>query len=80
MAFLEDDSFNSLARQRVFRDRLNPLDAYNEFQFRTRYRVMKCTLFLLEEKPLTFLSRSIIRSHPIAPSTIGKLVTQWGDW
>ena len=65
---LEDDSSNSLARQRVFRDRLNPLDAYNEIEFRTRYRVTKC-MFILEEKLLTFLSRSTIRSHPIAPST-----------
>ena len=66
---LEDDSTNSLARQRVFRDRLNPLDAYNEIEFRARSKVTKCMFFLLEEKLLNFLSRSTIRSHPIAPST-----------
>ena len=66
---LEDDSSNSLARQRVLQDRLNPLDVYNEIEFRTRYRVTKCMFFLLEEKLLTFLNRSTIRSHPIASST-----------
>ena len=34
---LEDDCINSLARKRVFRDRLNTLDSYNEIEFRTRY-------------------------------------------
>ena len=76
---LEDDSSNSLARQRVFRDRLNPLDAYNEIEFRTRYRVTKC-MFILEEKLLTFLSRSTIRSHPIAPSTQLAAATVFGYW
>ena len=30
---------SSLRRQRVFRDRLNPLDAYSDFEFITRYRI-----------------------------------------
>ena len=33
---LENDSSACLARQRVFRDRLNPLDKYNGVEFITR--------------------------------------------
>ena len=38
---LENDSSDSLARQRVFCDGLNPLIKYYDVEFITRYRVMK---------------------------------------
>ena len=31
----------SLRRQRVFRDRLNPMEAYSEIDFIARYRITK---------------------------------------
>ena len=40
--FLIDlESSRSLAQQRVFRDRLNPIDVYNDVEFISRYRVTK---------------------------------------
>ena len=61
---LENDSSTSLARQRVFRDRLNPIDEYNDVQFITRYRVTKGLFFFqLEERLLSFnLLKSINNS------------------
>ena len=47
---LEADSSQSLARQRVFRDRLNPLDAYNNAEFISRYRITKNIFVQLERK------------------------------
>ena len=38
---LEVDAANSLDRQRVFRDRLYPLEAYNNTEFISRYRITK---------------------------------------
>ena len=66
---LEVHSSQSLARQRIFRDRLNPLDAYNDTEFIARYRLTKYIFVQLEEKIKTFSHRSTIRSHPIAAST-----------
>ena len=66
---LEVYSSQSLSRQRVFRDRLNPLDVYNDVEFLSRYRVTKHIFVDLEEKISIFLHRSTIRSHPIASST-----------
>lgn len=64
---LEVHSSQSLARQRTFRDRLNPLDAYNDTEFISRYRLTKYIFAQLEEKIKTFLHRSTIRSHPMLP-------------
>ena len=66
---LEADSSQSLARQRVFRDRLNPLDAYNNAEFISRYRITKNIFVQLEEKVSTFLRRSAIQSSVIPPTT-----------
>ena len=41
---------HSLSRQRVFRDRLNPMDIYNEIEFIARYRVTKCVFVQLKIK------------------------------
>ena len=35
---------NSLSRQRVFRDRLNPMEAYSDFDFIARYRITNICL------------------------------------
>ena len=44
---LENDFSPSLACQRVFRDRLNPIDQYNDVKFITRYRITKGIFFNL---------------------------------
>ena len=49
----------SLRRQRIFRDRLNPLDAYSDVDFVVR-REMFLELHVFFE---TFMSRSTSRSH-----------------
>ena len=66
---LEADSSQSLARQRVFRGRLNPLDAYNNTEFISRYRITKNIFVQLEGKVPTFLRRSAIQSSVIPPTT-----------
>ena len=56
LAFLFDlDLSQSLSRQRVFRDRLNPIDVYNDTEFIPRYRVTKYKFVQLQEKVVTFL-------------------------
>ena len=69
-AFLFDLEFShSLSRQRVFRDRLNPIDVYSDIEFIARYRITKCIFVQLQEKVVTFIHRSTTRSHSISPST-----------
>ena len=59
--FLIDiESSRSLARQRVFRDRLNPIYVYNDVEFISRNRVTKFIFVRVEEKVLTFLHRLTI--------------------
>ena len=60
---LEVNTANSLARQRVFRD-LNPLDAYNDTEFISRYRITKGIFIQLHETIVGSLLRYTIRSHP----------------
>ena len=70
LSFLLDlDLSQSLSRQRVFRDRINPIDVYNDIEFIARYRVTKYMFVQLEEKVVTFLHRSTIRSHSIPAPT-----------
>ena len=47
---LEVNTANSLARQRVFRDRLNLLDAYNDTEFKSRYGITRGIFIQLHEK------------------------------
>ena len=76
--FLIDiESSRSLARQRVFRDRLNPIDVYNDVEFISRYRVTKFIFVRVEEKVLTFLHRLTIRSHSIPATTQLAVVLQF---
>ena len=55
----------SLAHQRVFRDRLNPLDSYNDTEFISRYRLIRCIFIELHDKIVGHIHRSTIRSHSI---------------
>ena len=52
---LEVDAANSLDRQRVFRDRLNPLEAYNNTEFISRSRITKGIFIQLHEKVVNSL-------------------------
>ena len=60
---------SSLRRQRVFRDRLNPLNEYSDGEFIARYRISRYifTEFLNEIPNKLF--RSTTRSHSIPPTT-----------
>ena len=40
----------SLRRKRIFRDRLNPLDAYSDVEFITRYRIRREMFLELHDK------------------------------
>ena len=60
---------NSLRRQRVFRDRLNPMEAYSDFDFIARYRITKYMFVDLLNKISIKLHRSTARSHSNAPTT-----------
>ena len=60
---------NSLRHQRVFRDRLNLMEAYSDFDFIARYRITKHMAVDLLNKISIKLHRSTARSHSIAPIT-----------
>ena len=47
---LEVNTANNLTRQRMFRDRLNPLEAYNDTEFISRYRITRGIFIQLHEK------------------------------
>ena len=59
----------SLRRQRIFRDRLNPIDAYSDVEFVARYRIRREMFLELHDKIETFMSRSTSRSHSISVTT-----------
>ena len=66
---LENESNQSLRRQRVFRDRLNPLDAYSDLEFISRYRVDRVMFIELIGRLETYLSQTTRRSHSISATT-----------
>ena len=55
--------------ERVFRDRLNPMEAYSDFDFIARYRITKYMFVDLLNKISTKLNRFNARSHSIALTT-----------
>ena len=55
--------------QRIFRDRLNPLDAYSDVEFIARYRITRAIFTELIDILETFTNRSTSRPHPIAMTT-----------
>ena len=66
----EVNTDNSLANQRVFRDRLNPIDLYNDIEFINRYRITRSIFIQLHEKIAGyFLKPRICSSHPIPSVT-----------
>ena len=66
---LEVNTANSFVRQRVFRDWLNPLDAYKDTEIISRYRITRGILILLHEKIVGSLLRYTIRSQHIPTLT-----------
>ena len=67
---LEVNTDNSLANQRVFRDRLNPIDSYNDIEFINRYRITRSIFIQLHEKIAEyFLKPRIFSSHSISSIT-----------
>ena len=66
---LESESNQSLRRQRVFRDRLNPLDAYSDLDFISRYRVNRGMFIELFKRLDTYMPRTTCRSHVISATT-----------
>ena len=60
---------NSIQLQRVFRDRLNPLDAYPDAEFIARYRITRPMFMELLDRLETFIVRPTGRSHAIPMTT-----------
>ena len=50
-------------------DRLNPLDAYSDLEFISRYRVDRVVFMVLIERLETYLTRATSRSHSISATT-----------
>ena len=69
LLIIEVETTQSLTHQRIFRDRLNPLDAYNDFEFISRYGLTRYVFIQFHEKFLGFLNRSSHRSHSIPTTT-----------
>ena len=70
LSLLEVNTDNSLANQRVFRDRLNPIDSYNDIEFISRYRITRNIFFQLHEEIAGYLLKPrICSSHPIPTIT-----------
>ena len=57
--FLLEDEYTalSLTNQRVFRDRRNPLDSYNNIEFISRYRITRVIFLQLHDKIVESLHR-----------------------
>ena len=62
---LEIEFDRSIHRQRVFRDRLNPLDAYSDVEFIARYRVDRIMFTELVDRLDSCMFRSTSRSFSI---------------
>ena len=65
----ESESNQSLRRLRVFRDHLNPLDAYSDLDYIYPYRVDRGILIELIERLDTCMSRATWRSYAISTTT-----------
>ena len=55
--------------QRVFRERRNSLDSYNDIEFISRYWITRVVFFQLHDKILDSLHRCSLRSNPIPTTT-----------
>ena len=64
-----DANCTILANQRVFRNRLDPLDAYNDTEYITRYRVTRVICIELHQSLAAFLDRLAVRMYSISTIT-----------
>ena len=60
---LEMEIDGSLRYERIFRDRLNPLDTYADVEFITRYRITRPMFLELHGNIETFMSRYTSRFY-----------------
>ena len=67
--FLQTAIEGSMQRQRIFRDRLNPLDTYSDTDFIVRYRISRVMFIDLLDRLETFTVRPTSRSHSISMTT-----------
>ena len=67
----------SLANQRVFRDRINPLDAYNDTEFITRMRVTRVIFIELYQRLAGSFDKSAMRIYSIPTITQFAVVLQF---
>ena len=59
----------ALRRERVFRDRINPLDIYDDHDFKLRYRFSRVSaMYIIDEITPDLLTRYNNRLHTIPPS------------
>ena len=68
-SFIPPTNASSLRCQRVFGDRLNPLDEYSGGEFIARYRITRYIFTELLDEISSKLFRSTTRSHSIPPTT-----------
>ncbi len=57
-----------LRRERVFRDRTNPLEYLDEDEFRHTYRLKRDSVLFLTDLLINDLERVTARSQPLAPA------------
>ena len=62
----EDEENSSMARQRVFRDRTDPLDCYDDLELVQRFRFSRSSISRITGLIVTHLN-SKERSHAAAP-------------
>ena len=62
----EDEENSSMARQRVFRDRTDPLDCYDDLELVQRFRFSRSSISRITGLIVTDLN-STKRSHAAAP-------------
>ena len=67
--YLQTAIEGSMQRQRIFRDRLNPFDAYSDTEFIARYRITRAIFTQLLDRLDTFTVRPTSRSHSIPTTT-----------
>ena len=67
--FLQTVIDGSMRRQRIFRDRLNLLDAYSDVEFISRYRITRAIFTELIDILETSTNRPTSRPHSIAMTT-----------
>lgn len=65
---LEDYMRTSLRRQRVLRDRLSPLDHFDDVELKRLFRFDRANLIILIDSIDTFIDVPTNRNHPLSPA------------